>query len=178
MLNAVSSSYPAWRSRVLCAAGVVSGILGVALTLQGRPLRLHVPGGILAYEFAWSATRAQEVLSAWRELLPVVRVQLLWDFPFLLLYPLAFSLACARLAWARQGRESSIGAVLSVAALFAAPLDAIENFALLRMLSHGPTNALARTAAVCAGTKFTLVLAAFAFLVVSSLLPLIRKRAA
>ncbi|MRR12261.1 hypothetical protein EG835_07305 [bacterium] len=107
----------------------------------------------------------------------MVRAQLLSDIPFLLLYPPAFSLACARLAWARQGREFSIGTVLSVPVLLAAPLDAIENLALLRMLAHGPTNALARTAAICAGAKFTLVLAALAFLVVSSLLPLIRKRA-
>ena len=178
MLNVVTGPYPVWRRRVLCAVAAASGLLAVALTLQGWPLRLHVPGGILAYEFAWSGARAQEILTTWRELLPVVRMQLLWDFPFLLLYPLAFSLACARLAWARHGRQASIGAFLSVAVLFAAPLDAIENLALLTMLSHVPTNGLARTAAVCAGAKFSLLLAAFAFLVVVSLLPHIRKRAA
>jgi len=144
---------------------ILASIAAAALlSMQGQPLATEVPGGILAYEFAWNGARAQEILTAWKDLSATLRQQLWWDFGFMALYPLAFAFACGMLA-VHDPSSAAIGSFIACAVLLAAPLDAVENIALLRMLDAAPSDALARLAAVCAGLKFALVLAAFGYLV-------------
>jgi hypothetical protein len=155
------------RVPALAVLAVLTIAYSLALNAQGKPLRERVPGGIVAYELAWSAERAGEILEAWRPVREVARRQLVLDFGFLVLYPLALSLACALLSQASPGGGvAAAGAFLSRAVLLAGPLDAVENLALLRMLGAGPGDAPARLAAVCAGVKFLLVFCAFAYLLV------------
>ncbi len=141
--------------------------LSVILMLQLRgfdeSLRADAPGGIVGYELAWSASRANEYLSAWRstDALEMAKVSLGVDFAFLLAYPLMFATGMALLV--RQpisGRFDQFGSHLRKAVLLCIPLDAAENLALWRMIDHGASDVLAHLATVCAVIKFLLVIAA------------------
>lgn len=96
-------------------------------------------------------------LDAWRGIESAARIQTWWDMLFLLRYPTALALACAMLADLRADPVATIGAFVAWAVLAAIPLDAIENLA---MLAQGASQSLARLASLCAGIKFTLLLAA------------------
>lgn len=152
-----------------------------ALVMFGRlgpldeVLKTREPGGILALEFAWSGERAARILAAWKGLEAVVRLQTWWDFPFLLCYPLALSLACAMLVDAPGNPVPMIGAFVAWAVLAAIPLDAAENLAMLRMVDHGASEALARLATWCAGLKFTVLLAVVGYLLTVGTATLIQR---
>lgn len=120
-------------------------------------------GGIVGYELAWSASRANEYLSAWRAsgALETAKVSLGVDFAFLLAYPLMFATGAALLV--RKPVTSAFdrfGRAIQRAVLLCIPLDAIENLALWRMIDHGASDALAHLATICAAIKFLLVIAA------------------
>ena len=141
--------------------------LSVILMLQLRgidaPLRETAPGGIVGYELAWSAARANEFLSAWRGagLLETAKVSLGVDFAFLLAYPLMFATGIGLLV--RRPTLATfdrVGNVLKTTVLACIPLDAIENLALWRMIDHGASDGLAHLATICASLKFALVIIA------------------
>src|SRR6187455_927538 len=126
-------------------------------------LQEAAPGGIVGYELAWSASRANEYLSAWRgtEALETAKVSLGVDFAFLLAYPLMFATGAGLLV--RRpivGAFDRFGNVIRRAVLLCIPLDAIENLALWRMIDHGASDGLAHLATICAALKFALVIAA------------------
>lgn len=150
--------------------------LAVTLKVQGRPLE-KAGASILEYEFAWDREGAARVLGRWDTptLQETARKQLLLDFPFLLVYPVFLSLACAMLSGAPGNAMAGVGIFLSWALLAALPLDAAENLALLRMLPDHPDGTLARLATLAAGAKFTLVYAGLGYLVLEGLGVLGRK---
>jgi hypothetical protein len=151
-------------------------VLAVALRTQGRPLvTAAAPRGILSYEFAFTRERARSVLTSWSASLETARQQLQLDFPFLMVYPLLFSLVCALLSTPAGSTLARLGAALSWCVLLAAPLDAIENAALLRMLGRGPAASLAALAGIAAALKFALLVAALLFALVQGPHLLIRQ---
>ena len=121
----------------LCITLILLTILwGRYLMAQGAPLLSMLPNGIIDLEVPWSTTTAQrylEMLGTDGRALARKNVQI--DFVFLILYPLAISLACAVLAPVVGGKAELVGMILAWAALAAMPLDAIENAAMLMMLS-------------------------------------------
>jgi len=157
-----------------------TAVFAIMLTAQGKPLRTSAaPHGILAYEFAWNRDRAEQILGSWISLKDTAQQQLLLDFGFLILYPLLLSLACAMLAESALNSMAIVGGFISWAMLVAGPLDAVENFALLRMLDVGASGGLARLAGWCAGVKFLLVYSGLGYIVLQGLGVLIeRMRAA
>ena len=168
----------AWPQRRLLL-GVLLALAAVVMFGRLGPLdevlKTREPGGILALEFAWSGERAAGILAAWKGLEAVVRLQTRWDYLFLLCYPLALSLACAMLADAPHNPVPMIGAFVAWAVLAAIPLDAVENLAMLRMVDHGASDALARLATWCAGLKFTVLLAAVGYLLTVGTATLIQR---
>lgn len=121
------------------------------------------PGGIVGYELAWSASRANEYLSAWRATgtLETAKVSLGVDFAFLLAYPFMFATGAALLVRKPAiGAFDRVGNVIRRAVLLCIPLDAIENLALWRMIDQGASDALAHLATICAALKFLLVIIA------------------
>jgi len=160
-------------------AGLVLVTVGVAYALgqQGKPLTTNtLPNGILEIELPWSTQRAAEVVALWKQegLLPVARKQVYADFLFLLLYPLALSFACAWLAGSAPGTLGLLGILVAWGVLLASPLDAIENLAILRMLSGSQRAPLPQIATIAATLKFTLVFGAFGYLGIGGLRALIR----
>ncbi len=123
----------------------------------------ETPRGIVGYELAWSAARADSMLVVWKRVdaLETAKVSLGVDFAFLLVYPFFFATSIGLL---RRNRPSSrltdIGAVLERAVLLCIPFDAIENLALWRMIDHGASEPMAHIATMVSTLKFTLVIAA------------------
>jgi hypothetical protein len=161
-----------WPLLALLLVGTLAFAIG--LKKQGEPLA-RAGASIVDYEFAWTKAGAQTVLNSWVGLMQVARKQLQLDSGFLILYPLLLSLACAMLAETPNNLLAAMGIFLSWAVLAAGPLDAIENAALLRMLSIGASDVLAKTAGWCAGLKFTLVYAALGYCLLQGLGLLVAK---
>lgn len=141
--------------------------LSIVLMLQLRGIDSDLrsedtPGGIVGYELAWSATRADSIMASWRRngVVETAKVSLGMDFVFLLAYPLMFFTAIGLLmrnpptAFDRAGRFAGFGALACI------PLDAVENLLLWRQLDAGPSDGLMHLATIAAGTKFLLVLLA------------------
>ena len=163
-----------WPLFSFLLAGTV--LFACLLTCQGKPLRTDAaPKGILSYEFAWTKPQADSILSSWEKIKDTARQQLLLDFGFLVFYPLTLSLACAMLAGSKFNNMAAAGVFISWAVLLAGVLDAVENLALLRMLSTGGSDFLARLAGICAGVKFALVYASLGYLVLQGLATLVTK---
>jgi len=163
-----------WALLALLFAGTAA--LAVKLTSQGRPLRTGAaPQGVISYEFAWSRSQAELILSSWSSLRDTARRQLITDFGFLIAYPLLLSLACAMLAESPHNRLAEVGIFISWAVLVSGPLDAVENLALLRMLDHGASEPLARLAAWSAGVKFLLIFSSLGYILLQGLSVLVSK---
>jgi hypothetical protein len=88
----------------------------------------------------------------------VARKQVWLDFAFLVLYPLAISLACALLGDYLGGKAGLVGLMAAWAVLIAGPLDAVENLAILTMLGNGVSAPWPQLSTICAALKFTLAL--------------------
>jgi hypothetical protein len=171
------TAFLSWPQRWLLFAallGVAALVMFSRLGPLDQILRTRVPEGIFALEFAWSGDRAREILTAWTGLEDVVRRQTWWDYLFLACYPLALSLACAMLTDAPANPVPMIGAFVAWAVLAAAPLDAVENLAMLLMVEFGAGEALAKLATWCAGLKFTVLLAAVGYLLVAGTTTVLR----
>ena len=163
----------------LVFVGLVLVTVGVAyaLSLQGKPLSTDkLPNGILEIEVPWSTERATEVVALWerKDLLPVARKQVYYDFLFLVLYPLALSFACAWLAESAPVKLSMLGVLVSWGVLLASPLDAIENITILRMLGGSQAAPVPQIATIAAAIKFTLVFGAVGYLGIGGLRALIQ----
>lgn len=142
--------------------------LSLILLLQLRgldgPLAAVTPGGIVAYELAFTAERARGILDIWRiaGVTEQARVSLGVDVGFLLVYPWFFRYTVRLLRSPRFSTPGTtfdrLGQILETAVLACMGLDALENWLLWRMLETGATNSGAALAGGAATLKFLLVL--------------------
>lgn len=143
-------------------------VVMLVFSLTGGPLATDsAPNGIVSLELAGTSSKTQTILESWDQ-----QAQLLaafglgFDYLFMALYVLTLGLACI---WARDSlRESrwpfaGLGTPLAWVVLAAGVLDSIENACLMWQLIHGPADALARAAQVCAGIKFLFVFLGLVF---------------
>ncbi|MBW2281573.1 MAG: hypothetical protein JRG76_18310 [Deltaproteobacteria bacterium] len=147
---------------LLAVLAVLGIVLSVALTRLGAPLVTDAaPTGIVSFEFSGSAAGARAILDTWT---PRTRehamLTLGLDYLYLLVYPAFISLACV---WTARRIAPRTGVALSWGVLLAAPLDAVENAALLWMLIGAPSDSAAALAWVCALPKFALVFAGLGY---------------
>jgi hypothetical protein len=89
-------------------------------------------------------------------LIDEVRRQISWDFLFLVIYPLALSVSCGLLARALGDNFYLVGTAISWGVLMGCPVDAGENFAMLRILGGAKSEFWPHLATVCCSIKFTL----------------------
>lgn len=127
--------------------------------------------GIVAYELAGTAERADTILEAWGDDgRALARRSLILDFAFLFTYGTFLFLAGCALGDALPRtavfpRLLAHGAYgFAWAGVAAAALDGLENIALLIMLGQGGSTLLSALAYTAASLKFLLVLPAFAFI--------------
>lgn len=158
------------RSRWALYLGSTLVAIGFAFWLsnQGAALRNNVATrGVFSYEIAGSAQQANFILNSWKDQREIIWWQLVVDFGFLAVYPIAIALACAMLSASIYNPIARTGVQLSWSVLAAGPFDAIENICLLLMLSRGGNDAVAVVATFCAGIKFAFVIAGVIYVIVA-----------
>lgn len=153
--------------------------LSIVLSSIGQSLKNQTaPQGIISFELAGSASRAEQIISSWsdaarRDAFLSIGV----DYLYLFVYPLAISLAClvvsARLS--RRRTPTKTGATLSWLVLVAGLLDAVENLAMIRMLKSNEGDLWPVLAKWCAIPKFSLVASGLAYVLLAALLVLSRR---
>lgn len=146
------------HGRLLAVLALLLAGLTAALAWIGAPLvTAAAPQGIVSFELAGSEATARAILASWtpaqRE-----RAQLCQglDGLYLFVYPALLSLACVRVAGSASG-FARVARATAWAVLAAAPLDAVENLALVQLLLSGPSEGWAQLARACAVPKFALV---------------------
>jgi len=156
----------AWQIAALIGAFVAAAWLGYLLKQHGAEFEKLLPNGVLDLETPWSTRVADDVLHRLGVVgVNAARAHTKLDFAFLLLYPVAMSLGCALLGGALTSTMGALCILASWSVLLAAPLDAIENVSILRMLAGDTAAPWPQLSTICAAVKFTLIGGAFAFLV-------------
>jgi hypothetical protein len=154
-------SLPGPRLRALWLASLMAAIAySLMLRQQGAPLLALVPHGIIGLELPGTPERALQLMAALGEPGHAIATrQVRLDFVFVLLYPLAFSTSCALLAERLRGLAQRACAMMAWSVWAAAPFDAVENMALLRMLAGHTDTPWPQISTACASLKFALVIA-------------------
>ena len=149
---------------------VIAGMqaLGGALNTEAAPQ------GIVSFEFAGDLPTAQKMLASWGAEGQVrAGLNLGLDYVFMTAYAATIGLGCVLMAGKLEARFKPLattGTVLAWGMLAAALLDALENYALIRVLL-GSENALwPAMARTCAGPKFLIVAVGLVYLLLGAVL--------
>lgn len=118
---------------------VLTILLMVALQLLGAPLITDAaPLGIVSFELAGELSLAREIIASWGpEGKVYAGLNLGLDYLFIVVYASAIALGCILVAQSMTKRITSLvlpGVVLAWSQIAAALLDAIENYALIKVL--------------------------------------------
>ncbi len=148
----------------------VMALLATALVLAGMsavnaPLKTSAaPNGVISWELARTLERAQAMLSSWDKSAQLhAALGLGLDYLFMVTYGLALALGCSLTARGQSGRLRQVGVLLAWGALLAALLDAVENYALIRLLLGSERALWPALAFWCAAPKFALVAAGLVY---------------
>ncbi|MDH3213309.1 MAG: hypothetical protein OEM05_12560 [Myxococcales bacterium] len=173
-------SPPAQRRAFAVVAPLTVAVM-VALDAIGRPLVTDAsPLGIVSFEFAGDFATATRMLESWGEAGRVrAGLSLGLDYLFLVLYASAIALGC-RLVARRLAPPGTVvhraGTGLAWGQVGAATLDAVENFALIRLLMGSDAALWPSLAWWCAALKFALVIAGLTYVLLGLPFALARRR--
>jgi hypothetical protein len=168
---------PSKLGRMFVFIFVVTIILIVSMQVLGAPLRTETaPGGIISYEFSGDLETARAILSSWGDEGQVYAgLQLGLDYLFIPAYALAIGLGCVLVSQYTGFLSAGLirlGTWLAWGQFIAAGLDALENYALIRLLL-GSNNALWPSVAFwSAAVKFGLVAVGLLYVILGVLLRL------
>ena len=154
----------------------------VCMQVLGAPLNTEAaPAGIVTFEFARTLSNAQAMIASWgNEGQMYAGLNLGLDYLFMAAYGLTIGLGCVLVARGLAERVkflTPVGVILAWGPFLAALLDALENYALIRLLL-GSTNELWPTMAYwCAGPKFILVGLGLLYMILGAvIIAITRKR--
>ncbi len=142
------------------AAATVSLVVYTAamLVLENRMRRSGGPG-IIPFELAGSASRANDIMTRWgRDGQRAARLSLWLDFGYMATYGILTALLVER-ARRRRGHPTGLPAVVLVAVAG----DAVEGVSLLRVLRGARIGVHARRAQVAALIKFAVLVGALGY---------------
>lgn len=173
---------PTAQKRALLAVFALAAVLQYAWSALDRPLHTSAaPKGILSFEVAGTPAAAQGIVASWGhdgQLHAAANLGL--DYLFLLAYSGTIGLACVVVAGKLRGVRwlFALGLLLAWLQLAAALFDAVENYALIRILLGAADEGLPALARWSAMPKFILgtsgivyVVAGIVVIVVSKLFP-------
>jgi hypothetical protein len=152
--------------------GLTVGLFAVFQVLNVPLQTAAAPGGIVSFELAGSLETAIAMIASWTERGSAFALfGLGLDYLFMPSYALALSLGLL-LASGRHGTVfARVGIWLGWGVFLAALLDAVENFALLRLLLGDLAGVWPSLAFWCASGKFALLLIGVLFALAGWLLP-------
>jgi hypothetical protein len=157
------------RPRLLGALSLLLvGSSSLLMYLDRALVSAEAPNGIVSFELAGSLAAAESILRSWSADARA-RAMLIqgFDYLYLLVYPAWFALAASLVGGALGGAWLRAGLATAWCVVAAAPLDAIENYALIQQLLHGASPLMARIALWCAVPKFVLVMLATIFVLLA-----------
>ena len=164
---------PSMRGKFFVVALALTLFLLVSLNAINGPLTTpEAPLGILSFELAGDLDRAELVIASWsNEAQIYAALSLGLDYLYLFAYPLALGLGCILVA-ERLGKHSfrlfNIGAIAAWVIIGAAPLDALENYALIRILVGNAYAWWPPIAQICAIPKFIAVALALLYILIGA----------
>ena len=130
----------------------------LSIVMQSVNKQLNLPQGIISFEFASTPQKASEMLNSWNEQARVhAGFSLGIDFLYMPAYSLALALGILLASGKHSGWMRSLGAVAGWGAVGAAVFDAVENYALWRVLTGEAQSVFPGVAAICATIKFVLI---------------------
>jgi len=152
--------------------GLTIGLFAVFQVLNVPLQTAAAPSGIVSFELAGNLEKAVDMIASWNERGSAFALfGLGLDYLFMPSYALALSLGLL-LASGRQGAAfARAGAWLGWGVFLAAILDAVENFALLRLLLGDLSAGWPPLAFWCASGKFALLILGLVFALAGWLLP-------
>jgi hypothetical protein len=127
------------QRRVFFVSALLAVFVMVILQVLGRPLITEAaPAGIVSFELAGNILTADRMLESWGDAGRVYAgLNLGLDYLFLVTYAVAVGLGCVLVARSLSHRSrffTAAGILLAWAQFGAALLDALENYALIRVL--------------------------------------------
>jgi hypothetical protein len=155
-------------------------LLAVGMNALSRHLKTNVaPRGIVSFELAGELSLAQRMVDSWGRLGQIrAGISLGLDYLFLFAYSSTIALACVWVARSLPQRVvflALLGVVLAWAQFGAALLDALENYALIRVLLGSLAEFWPLVARWCAIPKFVIVGIGLAYVVIGGLAALMAK---
>lgn len=117
-----------------------------------------------------NAGKAPEIFESWDEATKArLRTALLWDYLFIFIYPATIATSCfiaGRFLDNKEILSLKYGLIIMCLQLIAAMLDALENFALLRVLRGPIESPWPQTARWCATFKFGIIVLGIVYVAV------------
>ena len=141
----------------------------VVMSKTGAPLKTpDTPKGILDLEFAYNATLANDVKTAWvlapsMNTIGAAKTNTWLDFIFLFFYSLFLFFTCKKMARLSNGSFSKAGLLLAKGALLAGFLDILENAGMLYTLSGPTSETVTLCTTTCSVIKWILALTAVVY---------------
>jgi hypothetical protein len=169
------------QKRVFFIFLVITLILGAALQVLGNPLNTPTaPAGIVSFEFAGTLDRAEEIIASWGdEGQAYAGLNLGLDYLFLVSYSFTIGLGCVLLARSMSTHSRflySMGMILAWAQIAAGLLDALENYALIRVLLRSVRAYWPGVACWCAVPKFLFVGLGILFIILTVIMGVAKRR--
>ncbi len=151
--------------RAFVAALLATLLVFLGMSAINAPLKTAAaPSGVVSWELARTLGRSQEMLASWDENTRLhAALGLGFDYLFMVAYGSALALGCGLVARGQQGKLRTLGLALAWGALLAASLDAVENYALIRLLLGSERARWPALAFWCAAPKFALVAAGLVY---------------
>ena len=158
----------------------VTVVVIVGMQLLGQPLVTKAaPAGIVSFEFAGNVERSQAIMASWRhELRVFAGLNLGFDYVFMIAYGSTIGLACVLAAKGWQDERPGLalmGFILAWGSIVAAGFDAVENYALIRILVGSLNENWPVVAKWCAVVKFLLVGIGILYVLGSALIQFLAK---
>lgn len=135
-MNILSKIY---NRNIVIISAIITVLVFLALRHFDNPLHTSVaPKGIISFEFAKNVDTANQIINSWDTQAKInAGLSLGIDYLFLFAYSILFSAICFFISVNNQARNAiihKIGIILSYLLLIAGVFDAIENFALIKLL--------------------------------------------
>jgi hypothetical protein len=149
----------------------------IGMQFIGSPLQTEAaPAGIVSFEFAGDLSTAQAMIDSWgTQGLAQAGLSLGLDYLFLVAYSATIALGCSIVSRNLHSRFAvliRLGRVLGLAQFLAALLDALENYALIRILLGSENAIWPQVAYWNAGPKFLIVLMGILYVLIGALISL------
>ena len=150
------------------------------MQILGKPLITEAASaGIITLEFAGNLESAQTIIASWgQESLIYAGLNLGFDYLFMMSYGITIGLGCILISQRVHHKIRSIsllGIFLAWGSILAALLDALENYALIRVLLGSINEVWPAIAKWCAGVKFFLVAIGIGYILIGAIFHLLTK---